>query len=198
MSEPSPGSFTRSERPCGILTRSPPRLTLPRARSHDPLRTRSQARLGIAGRPRRADADAGTRTAPTTPPRRSRTRGLVRPAILATALIATFGVGVGVGRVDLAPADGAAATPGASFEPGEEFALIREAWDKIHQNYVAADELDDRELAYGAIDGLADAVGDTGHTEFMTPRNVPPGGRACQARTSASAPRSTRPMTACR
>ena len=55
------------------------------------------------------------------------------------------------------------------IEPGDEFALIQEAWDKIHQNYVAADELDDRQLAYGAIDGLADAVGDTGHTEFMTP-----------------------------
>jgi carboxyl-terminal processing protease len=107
--------------------------------------------------------------APAAPPRRTRARGLVRPAILAAALVATFGVGVGVGRVDLAPPDGATATPGASFEPGEEFALIREAWDKIHQNYVAADELDDRELAYGAIDGLADAVGDTGHTEFMTP-----------------------------
>ena len=107
--------------------------------------------------------------APAAPPRRSRARGFVRPAILAVALVATFGVGIGAGRVDLGTADGAAATPGASFEPGEEFALIREAWDKIHQNYVAADELDDRELAYGAIDGLADAVGDTGHTEFMTP-----------------------------
>jgi carboxyl-terminal processing protease len=73
-----------------------------------------------------------------------------------------------VGKVDLAPGDGAASPP-ASFAPGEEFSLVREAWDTIHQNYVAAAELDDRELAYAAIDGLTEAVGDTGHTEFMTP-----------------------------
>ena len=104
----------------------------------------------------------------TEPVRPSRGRGLAKPAILATAFVATFGVGIGVGRVDLAPA-GADAGPTASFQPGDEFALIKEAWQTIHEKYVAADELDDRELAYGAIDGLAEAVGDTGHTEFMTP-----------------------------
>ena len=41
--------------------------------------------------------------------------------------------------------------------------------DLLHEKYVGRDTLDDRELAYGAIDGLADAVGDTGHTDFMTP-----------------------------
>ena len=30
-------------------------------------------------------------------------------------------------------------------------------------------ELDDRELIWGAIDGMTQAVGDTGHTDFMTP-----------------------------
>ena len=106
---------------------------------------------------------------PAPAPRRSRARGVVRPAILAVALIATFGVGVGVGRVDLGPIGEAAASPTASFTPGEEFALVQEAWDLIHQKYVAADELNDRDLAYAAIDGLTEAVGDTGHTEFMTP-----------------------------
>ena len=59
--------------------------------------------------------------------------------------------------------------PAASGAPGDDFALIREAWDTIHQNYVGAASLDDRKLAYGAIDGMTDAVGDTGHTTFMTP-----------------------------
>ena len=31
------------------------------------------------------------------------------------------------------------------------------------------DELDDRELIHGAIEGMTQAVGDTGHTDFMTP-----------------------------
>jgi carboxyl-terminal processing protease len=79
----------------------------------------------------------------------------------------TFGAGVGIGRLE-APAS-AAGAPTASFEPGEEFDLVEQAWQLIHDKYVGADELDDRDLAYGAIDGIADAVGDTGHTEFMTP-----------------------------
>ena len=71
-----------------------------------------------------------------------RVRGLGRPALLAAAFIATFGIGIGIGRVDLPASD--AASPAASFEPGDEFALIQQAWDTIHKNYVAADELDDR------------------------------------------------------
>jgi len=94
-------------------------------------------------------------------------RGLGKPAILATAFIVTFGIGVGIGRVEIPASD--AASPQASFKPGDELALIEQAWDTLHEKYVAADELNDRDLAYGAIDGMTEAVGDTGHTEFMTP-----------------------------
>jgi carboxyl-terminal processing protease len=93
-------------------------------------------------------------------------------AVLAIALIAAFGAGIAIGGIDLTPAGGgatASGAPAASGAPGDEFALVREAWDTIHRNYVDADSLDDRELAYGAIDGMTDAVGDTGHTAFMTP-----------------------------
>jgi carboxyl-terminal processing protease len=79
---------------------------------------------------------------------------------------------VGVGRVDLANGSGnavASGGPAASAAPGDELGLIGEAWDAIHKNYVEADKLDDRALAYGAIDGLTNAVGDTGHTTFLTP-----------------------------
>jgi carboxyl-terminal processing protease len=80
----------------------------------------------------------------------------------------TFGVGIGVGRVpDLATSGAAAASPAAS--PGNELALVDEAWNKLHQNYVDAAHLDDQKLAYAAIDGMTNAIGDTGHTEFMTP-----------------------------
>ena len=60
--------------------------------------------------------------------------------------------------------------PGPS-SPGRptEFALIEEAWDTLHREYVGRDELDDQQLIWGAIDGLTQAVGDTGHTDFMTP-----------------------------
>ena len=63
-----------------------------------------------------------------------------------------------------------ACTPNPASCPGPtEFGLIKEAWDTIHTQYVGKDTLDDRALIYGAIDGLTQAVGDTGHTDFMTP-----------------------------
>ena len=94
----------------------------------------------------------------------------LRSALLGLALAGTFGVGVGVGRLEFTLAGpGAGGGAVGSPAPGDELGLIREAWDTIHQNYVDAKDLDDKALAYGAIDGMTDAVGDTGHTAFMTP-----------------------------
>lgn len=124
--------------------------------------------IGAPGAPAPVPMTPGT-PAPT--PRRQ--RSAVRRGVLALALTAAFGAGLGAGRIDLGPTGpgGGAATGSAapSDPPGDEFALIREAWDTVHKNYVDADNLDDRELAYGAIDGLTEAIGDTGHTTFMTP-----------------------------
>ncbi len=63
-----------------------------------------------------------------------------------------------------------AAAPTATPAPGADanLALIDEAWRTIHDNYVDAEHLDNQELAYAAIRGMADAVGDEGHTQFMT------------------------------
>jgi carboxyl-terminal processing protease len=91
----------------------------------------------------------------------------IRRAVLATVLVATFTVGIGIGRVaPLTIGSGASASGGTS---AEEFDLIRQAWDVLHEKYVGRADLDDRALAYGAIDGLTEAVGDTGHTSFLTP-----------------------------
>jgi carboxyl-terminal processing protease len=112
----------------------------------------------------------GPRDPPTTVarPRIRRSSGAVKGLVVAGALALTFGAGVGIGRAVPDPSSGgvAAASPSGS---DAELALIREAWDTIHQNYVAAKDLNDQALAYGAINGLTDAVGDTGHTSFMTP-----------------------------
>ena len=91
-------------------------------------------------------------------------------SVVGLALIVTFTAGIGVGRLlgPVVPGSGTAPNPASSLKP-TDFGLIREAWDTIHQQYVGRDELDDRALIYGAIEGLTDAVGDTGHTDFMTP-----------------------------
>lgn len=89
--------------------------------------------------------------------------------VLAPVLaVVVFAGGVFVERTGVLGAP--VATPTASPAAGQakELALIDEAWRAIHDNYVDAEHLDDQELAYGAIRGMADAVGDEGHTQFMT------------------------------
>lgn len=121
--------------------------------------------------PAAANPAAGPSQAPGSPAagrgRGSQMRGLVT----GLALALTFSVGIGVGLV-ASPALGGldGATPGPTA-PGsaESLALIDQAWAILHEDYVGADELDDKALAYGAIKGMADAVGDTGHTSFLTP-----------------------------
>jgi carboxyl-terminal processing protease len=102
---------------------------------------------------------------------RGRGAGIRRLAI-GLALALTFAAGIGVGRVaPSAQGNADAPTPGPSGRPSsaEELALIGQAWDILHDQYVGKDQLDDRALAYGAIEGLTNAVGDTGHTSFLTP-----------------------------
>ena len=53
-----------------------------------------------------------------------------------------------------------------------QFNLIRQAWDLINSQYVARSSLNPTTLAYGAIEGLTGAVGDTGHTSFETPQDL--------------------------
>jgi carboxyl-terminal processing protease len=115
----------------------------------------------------------GPSQAPTSPATGRGRRSRIIAAFVGLALVVTFSVGIGVGQL-LAPsgasngqAPNPASDPTASGSPG--FGLIREAWDTLHQKYVGRDTIDDRELIYGAIDGMTQAVGDTGHTDFMTP-----------------------------
>jgi carboxyl-terminal processing protease len=92
----------------------------------------------------------------------------VRRAVIGLALVLTFSVGIGVGGLASSAFGGAGTTPAPT--PGTtQFGLIKEAWDTLHTKYVGADTLKDKELIYGAINGMTEAVGDTGHTSFMTP-----------------------------
>ena len=115
---------------------------------------------------------------PTIPRPRPRSDGGC-PGFAATGLLiaVTFVAGVGVGRFEPMPAAGSSrCQPGCGrrADRGRRRRLRadpRGVGPAPHEKYVGRDTLDDRELAYGAIDGLADAVGDTGHTDFMTPED---------------------------
>lgn len=104
------------------------------------------------------------------PRRRGPTAGVVLGAVLGTFLFTlsvglAFVAGVGADRVGLfgpVPSEGSSASSG-------DLGLIEEAWGLLHTQYVGKDELDSRKLAYAAISAMTEAVGDTGHTMFMTP-----------------------------
>ena len=93
--------------------------------------------------------------------------------LIVAGLVVAFGLGVGLGRLEPGtPTADPGASPGASPASAAELSLINEAWDTIHREYVDRASLDDRALAYAAIDGMAEAVGDTGHTSFLTPEEL--------------------------
>ncbi len=47
--------------------------------------------------------------------------------------------------------------------------LIEEAYRTIQENYADRETLSETDLTYGAITGMVDSLGDTGHSRFMTP-----------------------------
>ena len=53
-----------------------------------------------------------------------------------------------------------------------EFQLMGEAWGVVHRVYVDQAALEPQVLTYGAIDGMVNALGDTGHSRFLTPQMV--------------------------
>ena len=50
-----------------------------------------------------------------------------------------------------------------------DFKLMAEAWNVIHGEYVDRKAIQARKLTYGAIGGMVDALGDTGHSTFLPP-----------------------------
>jgi carboxyl-terminal processing protease len=60
----------------------------------------------------------------------------------------------------------------APSDTTSSFRLMREAWDRIRESYVDRPAANDQQLAYGAISGMVDALGDTGHSRFLTPEMV--------------------------
>ncbi|MDD2542256.1 MAG: S41 family peptidase [Desulfuromonadaceae bacterium] len=53
-----------------------------------------------------------------------------------------------------------------------DFALLAEAWNTVQKVYVDRSVLKPRQLIYGAISGMVDSLGDTGHSTFLTPEMI--------------------------
>ena len=50
--------------------------------------------------------------------------------------------------------------------------LVNQAYQIIQQHYVDRSAVQQTQLEYGAISGMVDALGDTGHSRFLTPQMV--------------------------
>ena len=90
--------------------------------------------------------------------------------IVAACLI-SFSAGMVTDRTVFAPTNPAptAANAASSNEPLSDFALYEQALQVIRQNFVGRANVTDQQLLYGSIRGMVDALGDTGHSVFLTP-----------------------------
>ena len=102
-------------------------------------------------------------------------------------LVLVFAIGLAVGQsgllapgptptsppVAVGPTPAPGSTPGAnpSGAPAD-FDLFWDALNTIRQNFVGRDEITDQQITYGAIRGMVEALGDTGHSVFLTPEAV--------------------------
>ena len=125
---------------------------------------------GLNPAPDTADLPAGGPWRVVDPPRRRRIGlGVALVVVLALA----FSAGAAVDRAVVATT-GAASAGGVAANPSEppQFKTFWEAWNIIQQHYVDRSALDPTKLMYGATSGMVDALGDTGHTRFLTPQEV--------------------------
>ena len=53
-----------------------------------------------------------------------------------------------------------------------DFRLMAEAWNTIERIYVNRARMEPKQMAYGAISGMVDSLGDTGHSRFLSPEMV--------------------------
>ena len=94
------------------------------------------------------------------PPQRPARSGRSRSAVL-VALALGLAMGAGIERW---------AWPNiVSSGSGFDFGLLAQAWSAIQRHYVDRSAVQRDSLTYGAISGMVDALGDTGHSVFLTP-----------------------------
>ncbi len=94
---------------------------------------------------------------------------LVLAPVLAVVMFAGGVFAERTGALGTASRPVSTAAPTASSDGGTaDLDLVNEAWKTIHDNYVDPQGLVDQEMAYGAIRGMTTAVGDEGHTSFLT------------------------------
>ena len=70
---------------------------------------------------------------------------------------------------DIVPATSPDLKADTASTAGPDLKLIQDAWQTIQQHYVDRSALQSQSLTYGAISGMVDALGDNGHSRFLSP-----------------------------
>jgi carboxyl-terminal processing protease len=96
-----------------------------------------------------------------------------RLAVTSFVLVGVLGLGTVGGVVLNRQVLTAYAGPSATAtEAASSLPLVQQAYDTIQQEYVDRTALQPQRLEYGAISGMADSLGDTGHSRFLSPQMV--------------------------
>lgn len=95
------------------------------------------------------------------------TRIIIIAFCLLTLTVAAFGAGVLFANSDfLKPGVVRAADQPAEFE------MFWQVWNIVQNHFIDQETLNPTNLTYGAINGMITALGDEGHTRFLTPEEV--------------------------
>lgn len=89
---------------------------------------------------------------------------LRRLAVVGLVALAFCG-GMGVDRIG----HGGGADAGSTLSEADGYETLQQTWDLIQNEYVDLDSVSEQELLQGAASGMTDALGDTGHSTFLTP-----------------------------
>jgi carboxyl-terminal processing protease len=96
----------------------------------------------------------------------SRRKNFLLTTIIVLALCMDFVGGAWTERKTLFLGGG---VPPAS---NQNIGLIEQAWNLVEKNYVDRAAIKPTQMTYGAISGLIDSLGDTGHSTFLSPEMV--------------------------
>lgn len=160
-------------------TPTPPQLGLP---PEQPLQPGGE----WPSRPRQVSpVSTGWAPAPPTRDRPTVRASVGRLLALALALVVVFAVGFAAGGSAGPAATGvlpvstnrpgsSPAGPGATVPPftPSDFGVFWEALRLVKDNFVDTSKTTDQNLTWGSIRGMLDALGDTGHSVFLTPEQV--------------------------
>jgi carboxyl-terminal processing protease len=98
-----------------------------------------------------------------------------RLVLTSLVLLGTLGLGTVGGVLLDRQVLVAYAEPGATTAPTpapSDLSLVQEAYNMIQRVYVDRTAIQPTQLEYGAIGGMVDALGDTGHSRFLSPAMV--------------------------